>query len=95
VELLADLERTVLHHETKNLVVHFARAMLRKLAAAERKYGYTNDWQKGVWMNECRAKLREHVEKGDPIDVANYCAFLHYHAQSTVTPEPAIKGEEA
>lgn len=28
--------------------------------------------------------LREHVEKGDPVDVANFCAFLHHNKQRIV-----------
>lgn len=31
--------------------------------------------------------LREHVEKGDPVDVANFCMMLH-HLGSAITPAP-------
>ncbi len=76
-----DLPR--LHPATTALVYQFAHAMMEKLAAAERKYNYRDEWQRHDWMDECRAKLREHVEKGDPLDVAAYCAFLWWHVEST------------
>lgn len=72
-----------LHASTANLVQRFARALAEKLAAAEHKYGYTDGWLSPEWMDECRAHLRQHVEKGDPRDVAAYCAFLWHHGEST------------
>lgn len=68
---------------TRDLVNRFAQALLEKLAAAEKKYGYTDGWLQSDWMDECRAKLMEHVAKGDPRDVAAYCAFLWHHGEST------------
>jgi hypothetical protein len=51
----------------------FAAAMKRKLAAARKK-------GRGGWQNcsifELSCMLREHVEKGDPTDVANFAMFL-------------------
>ncbi len=29
--------------------------------------------------------LREHVEKGDPVDVANFCMMLHYRGECILT----------
>lgn len=74
-----------LHPNTAGLVVRFARALAQKLAAAEVKYGYSDGWRSPEWMDECRAKLLEHVAKGDPRDVAAYCAFLWHHNASTAT----------
>lgn len=68
-----------LHSDTKALVGTFAAALAEKLHAAEKKYGYSNKWAEPGWMDECRAKLIEHVHKGDPRDVAAYCAFLWFH----------------
>lgn len=73
-----------LHPATVNLVVRFARALSKKLSAAEVKYGYSDGWMSPDWMDECRAKLMEHISKGDPRDVAAYCAFLWHHGESTV-----------
>ena len=74
---------------TGGLVLRFAQAMAEKLHAAEQKYGYTEGWRDDDWMDECRQKLREHIEKGDPRDVANYCAFLWHHGESTTPPVAA------
>lgn len=72
-----------LHPDTAKLVRRFARALANKLLAAQRKYGYSNNWLRDDWMDECRAELRRHIEKGDPRDVAAYCAFLWHHDAST------------
>lgn len=79
-----------LHPHTVNLVVRFARALAAKLADAEKKYGYSDGWRSPDWMDECRTNLMEHIAKGDPRDVAAYCAFLWYHDESTAkAPESA------
>lgn len=78
-----------MHPHTINLVVRFARALAEKLAAAEKKYGYSDGWLSPDWMDECRAKLMEHIAKGDPRDVAAYCAFLWHHGESTASREEA------
>lgn len=83
-----------LHPNTSNLVVRFARALASKLADAEKKYGYSDGWRDSGWMDECRSKLMEHIAKGDPRDVAAYCAFLWHHGESTVQPEPQAQAGE-
>jgi len=77
-----------LHPDTAKLVIRFASALAAKLRKAEIKYGFENHWQEVDWMDECRAKLREHLEKGDPLDVANFCAFLWHHNESTTSSQP-------
>lgn len=72
-----------LHPKTADLVNRFARALAEKLATAEKKYGYSDGWASPDWMDECRAHLVEHVAKGDPRDVAAYCAFLWHHGERT------------
>lgn len=69
--------------ETAKLVIGFASALATKLYNAQQKYGYWDGWTSPDWMSDCRAELRKHVEKGDPRDVAAYCAFLWYHHEST------------
>lgn len=72
-----------LHPDTANLVAAFAGALAAKLFAAQEKYGYSDGWNSPDWMDECRTKLIEHVAKGDPRDVAAYCAFLWHHGERT------------
>ena len=64
----------------------FASRMKWKLAKARErgKYG----WQDKNWTpEEISQALREHVAKGDPVDVANYCMFLA--ARNEPITEPA------
>jgi hypothetical protein len=82
-----------LHPHTVNLVARFAAALADKLAKAERKYGYSDGWSSPDWMDECRAKLMEHVAKGDPRDVAAYCAFLWHHDERTALSTATHAGE--
>ncbi len=81
-----------LHPRTADLVLRFASALAYKLHAAEQKYGYSDGWAQPEWMDECRAALVEHVRKGDPRDVAAFCAFLWHHGERTALaddPRPA------
>lgn len=68
-------------HPDDMAVNRFASAMKSKLAK-KRSEG------RGGWQNkdECSADflsklLREHVEKGDPIDVANIAMMLHQRGE--------------
>lgn len=54
-------------------VNNFAVAMKGKLAQARAKG--RSGWQECSPIS-LSAMLREHVEKGDPVDVANFCMFL-------------------
>ena len=76
--------------DTKRLVLSFAEALAAKLHAAEEKYGYDNGWMQTKWVKEgrCQKALMEHIHKGDPRDVAAYCAFLWHHEASTT---PVVK----
>lgn len=73
----------LLHPLTARLVERFALALSEKLAAAERKRGVSTEWAKSDWMDECREQLARHIEEGDPLDVAAYCAFLWHHGEPT------------
>ena len=75
--------QTQLHPATLSLVTEFSMALAKKLHAAQEKYGFTDNWKNPDWMNQCRTQLLEHLEKGDPLDVAAYCAFLWYHGEGT------------
>jgi len=81
---------------TDDLVDRFAVALKEKLAAAEQKYGYDDTWREDDWRDDLVEKLQEHVLKGDPRDVAAYCAFAWHHGWSvaplTPAPRPVREG---
>lgn len=71
---------------TVGLVLSFAQAMADKLSAAQIKHGYGDGWAETTheWpIPECHEALMSHLKKGDPVDVANFCAFLWYHKIGT------------
>lgn len=74
-------------HTDDDAVDYFAAALKEKLAQARAK-------GRSGW-HECdptalSAMLREHVEKGDPRDVANFCMFLWSLGQPiSAAPQPA------
>ncbi len=78
------------------LVSRFSAALLAKLKAAEAKYGYNNAWMRDGWDATCQEHMIEHLAKGDPLDVAAYCAFMWHHGWATAPatpPQPAVSGE--
>lgn len=70
-----------------DLVKQFALALYNKLLAAESKYNYHGGWRNTRWENVLRWELRAHLRKGDPRDVAAYCAFAWYHGWSVEAPQ--------
>ena len=65
-------------------LVAFSRVLEYKMRIAAARYGYVGSpWRSPDWEVEWRSALREHVEKGDPLDVAIYCMFGWYHGWST------------
>lgn len=87
-----------LHHDTQNLVADFCTALAEKLYKAQLKYGYDADWKQDDWATQCLSHFHQHIAKGDPRDVAAYCAFMWYHGWKTesvsgpVVPEEMPKG---
>lgn len=64
---------------TDDLIDRFAAALKDKLRAAEAKYGHNDGWMRDDWQADCIADLNRHLAKGDPRDVAAYCAFAWHH----------------
>jgi hypothetical protein len=83
--LFAQPDAGAMVEATDDLVDRFAAALKAKLRAAEQKYGYSDDWLRDDWQGELIAKLLHHIQKGDPRDVAAYCAFAWHHGWS-ITP---------
>lgn len=73
-------------------VDRFVEAMKAKLADARAKG--RRGWQHCEPQDLSRM-LREHVEKGDPRDVANFCAFLWNMGESIAAPAPSPAEERA
>lgn len=72
-----------LHENTKALVIGFANALAAKLYKSEQKYGWSDAWIQDDWQDKCLTDFNHHISKGDPLDVANYCAFMHFHGWGT------------
>lgn len=85
-------------HPDDVAVDQFAEALKAKLAEARTKG--RSGWQDKIDCPQQRLSnmLRDHVEKGDPRDVANFCMFLYQRGESILPSqekaEPvAIEGE--
>jgi hypothetical protein len=68
----------------ETLVAGFAKALLAKLKLS--RANGRSGWDATDWEDECRAGLIKHIDKGDPRDVAAYCAFMWHHDWSTWSP---------
>lgn len=79
-----------LHPDTQQLVTDFCAALAEKLYKAQLKYGYDADWKQDGWPSQCQTHFHQHIAKGDPRDVAAYCAFMWYHGWKT-EPAPVIQ----
>lgn len=86
---IKNLSSCDLQHSDDEAVDKFAQAMKQKLAQAREKG--RSGWEQ---MNpaDISAMLREHVEKGDPRDVANFCMFL-WNLGQPITPCKPIQTE--
>ena len=84
-----------LNPETTDLVLRFASALADKLYNAEKKYGRSTDWMKDDWYEDCLQSLWEHIEKGDPKDVAAYCAFMWHHGWKAKIAQPVQEEQKS
>ncbi len=72
-----------LHPDSENLLKKCFAELREKMIRNEEKYGYSNEWLKHDWEEECRNELRRHLDKGDPKDVAIYAMFMMYRGWSS------------
>jgi hypothetical protein len=70
----------------------FARAMKEKMAAARAKG--RSGWE-GCEPADLSRMLREHIEKGDPRDVANFCMMLWHHSAPIAPPAQTSTTDDA
>ena len=68
-----------------------AAAVEMKKKLKEKVFEHRHGWDDPVeWPSDnLRVQLREHVEKGDPIDVMNFAVMLWNRRESTAQPTPA------
>lgn len=83
-----------LHPDTQKLVTDFCTALAEKLYKAQLKYGYDADWKHDGWPTQCQAHFHQHIAKGDPRDVAAYCAFMWYHGWKTEPAPVSVPDDE-
>ena len=63
-----------------NLAINaFARAMSNKMRWSREKGRKGWQTRSNEWLREI---LRAHVQKGDPVDVANYCMTIHQNVEA-------------
>lgn len=85
-----------LHPDTQNLVADFCTVLAEKLYKAQLKYGYDADWKQDGWATQCQSHFHQHIAKGDPRDVAAYCAFMWYHGWKTESVSvPVVPDDQA
>jgi hypothetical protein len=66
-----------------DLVDRFGAALLAKLRKAADERGlHDHPWLKDDWHEDLVKQMYEHAHKGDPRDVAAYCAFAWHHGWS-------------
>lgn len=70
---------------------HFLHDVYNKAMLARDKYGFhPMGWATPDWQEELQKGIAEHVQKGDPRDVAVYAMFAWFHGWSTATPAPSL-----
>lgn len=71
--------------QDNDAVANFATAMKSKMAVSRGK-------GRGGWLHcpvdQLQVMLTEHLKKGDPVDVANFCMMLWNRGSATTSPEP-------
>lgn len=80
-------------HPDDAAVDALATAMKAKLAK-QRAKGY-GGWNDKVQCSQqfLSALLRRHVDKGDPVDVANFCAFLLARGEAIAAAQQAVQAD--
>ena len=92
-QAIASLESR-LGHPDDEAVNRFATQMKAKLSAARAKGRGGWDDPAQCSTDYLRTLLHEHVAKGDPVDVANFCMMLaHYGASTTLSADAIRQGE--
>ncbi len=76
-----------LGEESTALLLRYAEAMAIKMVVAEKKHNHGESWLNPNWESDCRDAFMAHIEKGDPLDVGIYTAFMWHHKWKTAFSE--------
>lgn len=72
------------------VIQEFAAELYDKALKAQAKYGFNElGWASPDWQEELQRGIAEHLQKGDPRDVAIYSLFAWFHGWPTAAPAPA------
>jgi hypothetical protein len=63
-----------IHHTDDLAVIRFALSMRDKLELSRERGRHGWETSDNDYLNEC---LYGHLDKGDPVDVANFCMMIH------------------
>jgi hypothetical protein len=77
--------------DLEDLVARFSKALLAKLKLA--RANGRSGWEFDDWEEHCQAGLLRHLAKGDPRDVAAYCAFMWHHGWATKAADRQSQAE--
>lgn len=72
-----------LHPDSEQLLKVCFEELRLKMIKSQKKYGWSNEWLTQDWEDECREQMIEHLQKGDPRDVAVYAMFMIYRGWTT------------
>ncbi len=79
--------------DLEGLVARFSKRLLAKLKLA--RANGRSGWGRDDWEEQCQQGLLRHLAKGDPRDVAAYCAFMDHHGWITKAPPAPTAEREA
>jgi hypothetical protein len=79
------------HHPDDEAVRRFAAAMMQKMRASREKGRHGWDDEMICPTERLQAMLLDHVAKGDPVDVANFCMMLWTRGAPVAAPAPTAE----
>ena len=79
---------------TDDAAVDALAAHMKAKLAKQRAKGYGGWDDPGCSQQRLSDMLRDHVAKGDPVDVANFCAFLTARGEGIAPPAPQQEAQD-
>lgn len=77
------MKQRAIKKEFTTLLRKLLPQVVAKLLRNEAKYRFSGKWKHRDWEQGCQLGLRNHTDKGDPIDVIIYAFFCWYHKWPT------------